>query len=166
MSAFLCSDQTFTAVAGYFVRKYGDLARVRYTVGRFGEAADKAYPAKDGSMFLPPKLCGGWPDFEKYATREECAHVLASILRAENMRSLVARYAGAPYTRADAPAADTFGDRAAFSPGAIFKLCHCIAYQSCESRDWETTVAHDILTTIGNTAARHTEGYDITPWGL
>lgn len=167
MSAFLCSDSTFVGLAAYFVRWHGDRPRTAYTVARFGAEADKAAAATK-SLFLP-KQFKTWEAFERNAGPAHFIDVLAAILKAENMRSLEARYAGEPaYTRADAPKATPDLVRAAtvFLPGVVFKLAHCLDYQSCETSDWRQTVAYQVLETIKDTAARKTEGYEQAPWGL
>lgn len=173
MSAFLCSDSTFVGLAAYSVRWYGNAPRVAYFTSRMGLAADNSASAagecaEAASLFLP-KQFKTWEDFERNAGPAHFIDVLAAILKAENMRSLEARYAGEPaYTRADAPKAtpDLVRAAAVFLPGVVFKLAHCLDYQSCETSDWRQTVAYQVLETIKDTAARKTEGYEQAPWGL
>ena len=48
----------------------------------------------------------------------------------------------------------------------IIKLCHCLAYQSCEHDDWEASWAKRFLDRVIDAATRALPDYDAAPWGL
>lgn len=100
---------------------------------------------------------------------------VGQILWAENWRSLNARYPDTPTNRADTPGiiAEVAKDYRyhaphsdMLSPLQIIKACHCLNYQSCESDDYEQTLAFHILEAIERAAVRKIPGYDDAPWGL
>lgn len=139
MSAFFCSKNHISAIVHYAVAN-GIVLNIKESAG----GPIQATPA------LAPNL------FE--------------LLKLENARSLIARYGSkAPWQFA--PDFDTWkfdeasnaaysqshnalfiegGDKGlvSFSPASIVKLCRCYDYQACESNDWETTTAHDIVECI------------------
>lgn len=170
MSAFLCSDQTFTALAAYYVNKRGICSEVRREVADFGAAYDRE--TLDDPSTVIPKGFPTWQTFRDRAYDADCVAVVAAILKAGNMRSVVDRYSDRHgdtlYTRKDAPKVTAAWVKAAatFKPGAVFKLCACVNYQSCEPADWEKSTAYRVLQAIKDTAARKSEGYDEAPWGL
>jgi hypothetical protein len=53
-----------------------------------------------------------------------------------------------------------------FSPVQIIKAVHCLDYQSCETDDWETTLAYKICQAILSAACRNLPGYDQAQWGV
>lgn len=46
----------------------------------------------------------------------------------------------------------------------IFKLCDSLEYQSCETDDWDTTLACKQLNAIRSRAAKRLPGYERAPW--
>lgn len=46
------------------------------------------------------------------------------------------------------------------------KLCHCLAYQSCELNNWEKLPARAVLEQIKDRACHYLPGYDAAPWSL
>ena len=48
----------------------------------------------------------------------------------------------------------------------IIKAAHCLDYQSCETPDWEKTLAHSILETIKSKAERLVPGYEAAAWEI
>ena len=48
----------------------------------------------------------------------------------------------------------------------IIKICHCLAYQSCEHDDWEASWSKSFLDRVIDAATRALPGYDAVPWGL
>ena len=52
------------------------------------------------------------------------------------------------------------------TPVEIIKLCDCYDYQSCETRDWETTEAFAICAALRAAAIDSLPGYEDAPWGL
>ncbi len=86
----------------------------------------------------------------------------ASVLYAENVRSVSSRYN-------DAEPAHGFAFRPTFcevNPVQIIKACHCYAYQACESDEWETSEARAIVDAIEAAAIRALPGYDAAAWGM
>jgi hypothetical protein len=90
---------------------------------------------------------------------------MASVLHAENVRSVNARYqdcenpAGFVYQPVPLGYLN-------ITPIQIIKACHCLAYQSCESSDWEQTEAYAILNGIEAAAVRSIVGYDDAAWEM
>jgi hypothetical protein len=106
------------------------------------------------------------PDRRVRITRDSAEEV-GQLLSDENYRSVHRRYSDR--------AADYFGKPPAYRfklvlalPGAVamLKLCHCYAYQACETDDWESSIAFHIIDAIKDHAARHVPGYDAAPWGI
>ena len=52
------------------------------------------------------------------------------------------------------------------APVEVIKLCHCLAYQSCEYDGWTRSSARVILRAIEKEAIRRLPGYEDAPWGL
>lgn len=90
---------------------------------------------------------------------------IASVLFAENVRSVNRRY-----RQADPAHGFTFRPEHAAAlrcgPVQIIKACHCLAYQSCETDDWDETEAAAILRGIEESAVRSLPGYDAAAWEL
>lgn len=88
---------------------------------------------------------------------------IASVLYAENVRSVNARYQESTPT-------DGFQYRFRLGPFPalmIIKACHGYAYQTCETEDWEATEAYAIIKGIEDAAMRALPGYDESPgWGI
>ena len=89
---------------------------------------------------------------------------IASVLYAENVRSVNARYRenetanGFRYVR---KATDTKRE-----PVAIIKACHCYSYQACETDDWQQSEAFAVVESINDMAQRNLPGYDAAEWGI
>lgn len=90
---------------------------------------------------------------------------VASVLFAEHVRSVNRRY-----RQADPAHGFAFRPEHAaalrLSPVAVIKACHCLAYQSCETDDWEDTEAFAILRGIEDCAVRALPGYELAAWEL
>lgn len=48
----------------------------------------------------------------------------------------------------------------------VIKACDCFDYQACETGDYETTPAYDMVHIIRREAIRCLPGYDAAPWGI
>jgi hypothetical protein len=48
----------------------------------------------------------------------------------------------------------------------VLKSCPCFDYQACETDDYRTTLAHQIIDAIRGAAICALPGYDNAPWGL
>lgn len=96
--------------------------------------------------------------------REDSKRV-ASVLHAENVRSVNARY-----SECDEPAGFKYRPVALgytkITPVQVIKACHCLEYQSCETSDWQETEAFAILAGIQDAALRALPGYDDAAWAL
>jgi len=95
--------------------------------------------------------------------RERCA----DLLMAQNVRSVAHRYPDdvedrfeAPFTLAD------FRNLPGLNPIEVVKACHCLAYQSCETDDWNETPAKALLDRIESCAVHSLPGYDEARWEL
>lgn len=143
MSAYVCSKAHIKALALFAVRK--------------------SY----GSMFVDPSYVDGAKDVT--GDLNEIATRYAAILLAENVRSVRARYAYdlGDYEEIKISTSEVLSRTAPFlTPVAILKLCNSLAYQSCETEDWETTNAYKLLQQIKDAAIRILPGYEDAPWGL
>jgi hypothetical protein len=93
------------------------------------------------------------------------ARRVASVLYAENVRSVNARY-----SQCENPSGFRFKPMGLgylkFEPVQVIKACHCLTYQSCETSDWEQTEAHAILAAIIQAAIHDIAGYDDAEWHL
>lgn len=96
------------------------------------------------------------------------AEEVGRILMAENVRSVVARYGdGLEDTEVNADAAYQYRLFATpLTAVEIIKACNCLEYQSCETDDWEETLAWEILNRVKSHAAHDIPGYDAAPWGI
>lgn len=90
---------------------------------------------------------------------------VASVLYAENVRSVNARY-----NECDEPAGFKYKALSlgytGLKPVDIISACHCLEYQSCETSDWDETEAKAILDGIIAAAIRQLPGYADAPWEL
>lgn len=95
------------------------------------------------------------------------AEEIGRILMDENVRSVCCRYPDADNDQKSAGAAYRY-KRFATPLTAVeaMKACHCLNYQSCETDDWESSLAWRILQAIESHAAHHVPGYDKAPWGI
>lgn len=90
---------------------------------------------------------------------------IASVLHAENVRSVNARYK-------DCQPAHGFKYRPLalgylnLQPVQIIKACHCYAYQACEAEGWEQSEAKAIIDAIEAAAVRSLDGYEDADWSL
>jgi hypothetical protein len=139
MSAFICGDMHINAIVTYAVEK-----RVSFYVAATRER-------RDITSF----------------TAEEIGRILMD----ENVRSVVARYDATSPDYAD-EAKDAASDYkykpfpTPLTPVEIIKACHCLEYQSCETEDWDSTLAWRILQDIKSAALHDLPGYDGAPWEI
>lgn len=89
---------------------------------------------------------------------------IASVLYAENVRSVNARY-----NECDTP---SFRYRpialgyAKLTPVQVLKACNCYEYQACETDDWEQSEACAIINGIREEAVSALPGYEEAEWEL
>jgi hypothetical protein len=103
---------------------------------------------------------------------------IGRVLLTENVRSVLYRYPdsteddapGKTGERADGYRFKTYepfvhmpaGKKAAW----VIKACHCFDYQSCETEDYEASVAHGMIREIEAAAVRTLPHYEDAPWGI
>jgi hypothetical protein len=148
MSAYVCHDDTFDYLAS---------ATELWGRGVFGVSAAPGMP--DVPALMEAGVLGG----ERQKLTSGDAEAIAQILRAENIRSVCARYgddgaADAPYRFRRVPLR-------ALDPAAVLKSCDCLEYQSCETDDYHDTLAWRVLNAIRRLAIGHLPGYEKAPWG-
>lgn len=98
---------------------------------------------------------------------------LGRVLWRENVRSVKARYSGCADDRLPGPQPtpdpESFSWRPTtrtISPVQALKACACLAYQSCETDDWEETEAFRALKVIEEVAIADLPGYDEAQWEI
>ena len=95
------------------------------------------------------------------------AEEVGRILMDENVRSVCHRYNEASAEEKSAGASYKFERfETPLTPVEAIKACHCLEYQSCETDDWEGTIAWRILQAIISHASHNLPGYDKAPWGI
>lgn len=121
------------------------------------------------AIFAESKIEPWYVDGAKDLSRDssEVATRYAAILLAENVRSIRARYADdvGDYEEIQISNSEVLMPKA-LGAVTILKLCNCLAYQSCETDDWETTNAYKLLQQIKDAAIRVLPGYEDAPWGI
>lgn len=150
MSAYVCNDDTFIALAIYASTRNGgsENADPRYIDGIAN--ADDLHSASDQSRL---------------------ATLYANILYAENVRSVSARYPeekglnSLPGNSVKSLAIKVtlrqcIGAEWKLTPVEVLKLCSGYEYQTCETDDWKQTVAIAIIESIRRAAIRQLPGYD------
>jgi len=157
MSAYICGPDHFVALAVFAAsRRYGRDWRVdpRYVKG----------------LTHPEAALRGIENL----TQSELATLYADTLYQENIRSVRARYPDD--TRDELPGPNVkplhivvthkhFEHvKWALKPVAILKMCDGLNYQSCETEDWEQTVAFRLLDGIRHAAISALPGYEDAPW--
>jgi hypothetical protein len=151
MSAFLCTGEHFKALAIFAAnqpRMHDDSMRV-----------EPQYLQKLPAISVPSP------------TADEWATLYASVLKAENVRSVRHRYPKDADMTDDSPIVVTTGDFVDVrflnvKAVQILKLCDCLAYQSCETDDWEQSAAYELIAAIRFAAIRALPGYEAAPWGF
>jgi len=140
MSAFVCNEKHFLALAVWATRPTGGGARAHASYLRHFGGSD----------------CTGMD-------QEDVANYFADVLMRENVRSVRARYqdmvVAAPFIPSARP-----DQCAGLTPLHILKMCDCLEYQSCETDDYHTTTAWHLLQAIRRAAIRELPGYDEAPW--
>lgn len=108
----------------------------------------------------------------------EVATYYANILYCENIRSVQGRYPDSNFD--DLPGLihkpemlevethecfEQYTDsRLTLKPVDILKMCACLDYQSCETDDWDKTLAYRLLQRIRLAAISLLPGYEDAPW--
>lgn len=143
MSAFLCSDDHFRQLAAWLCGSdQSTLKHIAHRINQLGSGFD-------------------------YVQADELASVVANILKAENVRSLAARYGDDDET-GDEPLQVSLGlieQMRTVEPGRIAKSLYCYDYQACETANYETTVAKRIVSLIERELVERLPGYSDGNWG-
>lgn len=155
MSAYLCHADTFDMLAT-FANRPRRADRVRVRISR--DMPDVPALISDGTLDL-------YEDGVTDCVDGFAPETVAAVLRAENIRSLRARYPQ------DVDAVEDYRYRPAHAdvaPGPaviVLKSVACLRYQSCEAADYEQTLACALLNRIERAAIDALPGYDDAPWG-
>jgi len=162
MSAYICSTNTFAAL-GTFAAQFHRGRRWVYPPQLFSAIKRHDYDYET----LIPKLHGLMPEDMGIA---EYATLVANILRDENIRSVKHRYQDCspdelPGHSGTAPLNFDQGQPIP-DPITILKACDCLEYQSCETGDWQESLACEVLNMIRKAAIKELPGYDDAPWGI
>ena len=101
----------------------------------------------------------------------ECLDAIGQALLDENFRSVNHRYRTAevpPRYRHRSRLVGTIdgASKRALHAIDIIKVCHCLAYQSCEHEAWELSWAKRFLDQVIDAATQVLPGYAAAPWGL
>jgi hypothetical protein len=107
--------------------------------------------------------------------REDDPNRIGQSLWSENILSLNARYPGFchemeeadaenyQYTHHSLPRCAPYATPAALQ---VIKACSCLAYQSCEHKEWEASEANAILDAIISYAIHKVPGYEEAEWQI
>ena len=153
MSAYICNPKHF-AVLGHFSaqRRFGGSHNVcKYWMAR---------ELKDPEV--------------RDLTDLEYANLIANILYQENIRSVLHRYPNCDLESAPGPidkpevihVNDWSRTELGRKPVEILMACDGLEYQSCETEDWEETIAYQILNAIRSSAIQQLPGYDEAEWSI
>lgn len=94
------------------------------------------------------------------------AQDVAQMLLTENAKSVDARYGAGQAAEFGVPLTIRFREVHGLSPVQIIKACQCLAYQSCEHREWEASKARLTIDAISKAAIRALPGYSDAAWEL
>ena len=100
----------------------------------------------------------------------ETASAFGKMLLAENVRSVVHRY----HLTHSAEACDyaelvetyAFKYRSCVQAGTAAKALDCFDYQSCETDDYEKSLAYAFTCRMAKALNKHLAGYEAAPWGI
>ncbi len=102
----------------------------------------------------------------------ECAVAIGQLLWDENIKSVLFLYPEKTRDTMPGPPGDDFVltiHDIFFVQGVshveIFKACHCLEYQSCETVEWVMSEAYAIISAIKEHTARIMPGYNEAEWG-
>jgi len=102
-----------------------------------------------------------------YVTRAN-AEETGRILLSENVRSVLYRYGGR-IGDDERQAATSYRFAYAVrprSPVQVIKAVHCLDYQSCETEDWENSIAWRICQAIMANVTSRLPGYEAAAWEI
>lgn len=147
MSAFICGKDHFIVLGLFAASRQGGYGR--------------------GHIAVDPKYIDGLSPEAQQLRGVDLAAYYANILYLENVRSVHARY---PQDAENTPETITIPSYATLQASyklpavSILKMADCLEYQSCETEDYRTTLAWELLSHIRKAAWRTLPGYEDTPW--
>ena len=159
MSAFICGQNHFKALAIFAAER----------TGGYGWAHLRVDPRYIKGLSHPQAEARGLENL----TMPELATLYADTLYRENVRSVRHRYPESGRDNLPGPIGDPgfiaikardTAHRFPVSPVDVLKMCDCLEYQSCETGDWNDTLACKLLGSIRKAAIRQLPGYDDAPW--
>lgn len=160
MSAFICGPDHFKALAIFAASRHRSSADQHTVDPRYIEGLDPE------GLFTLRGI--------QNLNEAELASLYADVLYRENIRSVLTRYPKDTIESAPGPikkpahitvtARDHCTAALRLPAVALLKMLDCLEYQSCESDDWENTVAYRLLNAIRRAAIRAIPGYEDAPW--
>lgn len=155
MSAYLCADDTFDYLA--------TAARL------FGRQHSAMQVRIDPDMPDVPELVARGILAPSYGYLHGITDTdsIAQVLRHQNVRSVAFRYDDPDDMGLDEPYRyrSTMLDGIRPDPVTVLKSIACLRYQSCETEDYERTLAWRVLDTLREYAIDELVGYRDAPWG-
>lgn len=149
MSAFVCMPEHFRELALYAAQPVGS------TGPRVSHVWLRSIAGPDVAELMTGNDPSRYPE------------LLANILFLENVRSVRYRYPDGdlpgPVDMPECITIESFR-RKVKKPVHILKMCHCLAYQCCETPDWQESTAYKLLQAIQECAICELPGYDAAPW--
>lgn len=155
MSAYLCSPDTFDFLASAAIVFSHHRTNGIYNIYLRPEMPDVPALKSDGIL----------EEFTTSLNPISDADKIGAVLRAQNIRSIQARYPEGWDDMLDDGYAYRRVESRHITPAAVLKSCACVRYQSCETADYSDTFAAHVLDTIEKLAVNALPGYDDAPWG-
>jgi hypothetical protein len=159
MSAYVVSENTINLIVSFAASEARSQGKVHIKL-----TPEIAKEVPDLPEFVP--VFGGFSDnylvFD-FSDRKVCSYV-ADVLMNENIRSVNARY-----SEAEEMKGMKFKTIAVSNTIDVVSCCDCLDYQSCETEDWNSTLAHALLKKIHKMATYKVlkaSGLDSAPWGI
>lgn len=154
MSAYIVNPRTIDYLVTWARRHGADHRQIRtsYCFGTWAEIpAEYRHAAEGADQF-------GWRLNLGQITRDDIGQILLD----QNVRSVQARYPNYPvhnqrYSYRPVPVH-------ALRPDWVVQSCHCLRYQSCETRDYRETLAYHITQAIREDAIQAM--VEAAPWGV
>lgn len=107
------------------------------------------------------------PTREYITVTRSNAEKVGRILMEENVRSYCARYKDAYEDEKNAGATYAYKPfQTPLTPTEVIKACQCLEYQSCETDDWEASLACRILQEVKSNALHDLPDYETCPWEI
>jgi hypothetical protein len=159
MSAYVVSENTINLIVSFAASEARSQGRVHIKL-----TPEIAKEVLDLPEYVPVHagLSDKYLVFD-FSDRKVCSYV-ADVLMNENIRSVNARY-----REAEEMKGMNFNIISVPKPIDVVSCCDCLDYQSCETDDWYSTLAHALLKKIHKMATYKVlkaSGLDSAPWGI